>query len=78
MENLALINQMVLEDRTFDIGDGDFDEDDERCCNAGYTKTHGLPSYSQRGYVLQTRVQTIIIYKAGKNVSVDCLLFRRN
>ena len=32
MQNLALINQMVLEDKTFDIFDGDYDEDDGRCC----------------------------------------------
>ena len=32
MQILALINQMVSEDKTFDIVDGDYDEDDGRCC----------------------------------------------
>ena len=31
MQNLALINQMVLEDKTFDIIDGDYDKYDGRC-----------------------------------------------
>ena len=34
-----LINQMVLEDKTFDIVDGDYDEDDGRCC-MGILKAH--------------------------------------
>ena len=32
MQNLALINQMVLEDKMFDIVDGNYDDDDGRCC----------------------------------------------
>ena len=33
MQNLSLINQMVLEDKTFDIDIDDvYDEDDGRCC----------------------------------------------